>query len=40
MYQKYEMDIISFENNSVWADVEGPTLSVGEEEEEGWPGDN
>lgn len=31
------MDVISFENNSVWADVWGSDLPVEEEEEEGWP---
>lgn len=40
MYQKHKMEYIRFEDNSVWAGFEGPTLSVEEEEEEGWLGDN
>lgn len=44
MYQKHKMEFIRFEDNSVWAGVWGPDMSVGDGEELGWPdgedGDN
>lgn len=38
MYKSHEIELIGFEESNVWAGVEGPTLSVGEGEEECWEG--